>query len=104
MRARGTAALLWAATGVFVFLVGHQAYLLIGGRFLGVGPVAAVALAVFATTGAAAYFLEGLLGPGGRDRGPSSGTPADEAEQTIEETSDRSGEEGGGPVRLPGVT
>ena len=54
MRPRGTAALLWAATGVLVFLVGHQAYLLAGGRFLGVAPVAAVALAVFATTGAAA--------------------------------------------------
>jgi hypothetical protein len=89
VRPRGTAALLWAATGVLVFLVGHQAYLLIGGRFLGVGPVAAVALAVFATTGAAAYSLEGRLGPGGRHRGPSSGTPADEAEQPTEETSDR---------------
>jgi len=93
VRPRGTAALLWAATGVLVFLVGHQAYLLIGGRFLGVGPVAAVALAVFATTGAAAYTLEGRLGPGGRDRGPSSGTPANEAEQATEETSDRLGDE-----------
>ena len=93
MRPRGTAALLWAATGVLVFLVGHQAYLLIGGRFLGVGPVAAVALGVFATTGAAAYFLEGRLGSAGRDRGRSSGTPSDEAEQPTEETSDRAGDE-----------
>ena len=89
MRPRGTAALLWAATGVLVFLVGHQAYLLIGGRFLGVGPIAAVALAVFATTGAAAYTLEGRLGPGGRDRGPSSGTDGDQAEQPNDDTSDR---------------
>ena len=89
MRPRGTAALLWAATGVLVFLVGHQAYLLIGGRFIGVGPVAVVALAVFATTGAAAYTLEGRLGPGARHRGPSSGTPADEAEQPTEDTPDR---------------
>ena len=93
MRPRETAALLWAAIGVLVFLVGHQAYLLIGGRFLGVGPIAAVALAVFATTGAAAYFLEGRLGPGGRDRGPSSGTPANEAEQLNDDTSDRPGDE-----------
>ena len=89
MRPRGTAALLWAATGVLVFLVGHQAYLLIGGRFLGVGPVAAVALAVFAMTGAAAYSLEGHLGPGARHRGPSSDTPADKAEQPNGDTSDR---------------
>jgi hypothetical protein len=93
VRPRGTAALLWAATGVLVFLVGHQAYLLIGGRFLGVGPVAAVALAVFATTGAAAYSLDGHLGPGGRDRGPPLGTDGDEAEQPTEDTSDRSGDE-----------
>ena len=89
MRPRGTAALLWAATGLLVFLVGHQAYLLAGGRFLGVGPVALVALAVFATTGAAAYYLASRLGPGGRDRGLSSGTPADEADQATKDTSDR---------------
>ena len=89
MRPRGTAALLWAATGVLVFLVGHQAYLLAGGRFLGVGPVAAVAFAVFATTGAAAYYLEGHLGPGGRDRGPSGGAPADETEQATKDSTKR---------------
>jgi len=93
VRPRGTAALLWAATGVLVFLVGHQAYLLIGGRFLGVGPVAAVALAVYVTTGAAAYSLAGYLGPGGRDRGPSSRSPVDEAEQPTEDTSDRAADE-----------
>ena len=93
MTPRGTAALLWAATGALVFLVAHQAYLLVGGEFLGVGPVAAVAVVVFATTGAAAYYLEGRLAAGGWHRGPSSGTPADEAEQPTEETSDRAGDD-----------
>ncbi len=61
MTPRGKAALLWAATGTLVFLVGHQAYLLLDGAFLGVGPVAAVAVVVFATAGAAAYCVEGRL-------------------------------------------
>ena len=65
MTPRGTAALLWAATGALVFLVAHQAYLLVGGEFLGVGPVAAVAVVVFAATGVATYFLEGRPGTGG---------------------------------------
>ena len=67
MRPRGTAALLWAATGLLVFLVGHQAYLLLGGAFLGVGPVVAVAVFVFVATTAAAYHLEGRLVAAGAD-------------------------------------
>jgi hypothetical protein len=69
---RGTAALLWAATGALVFLVAHQAYLLVGGEFVGVGPAAAVAVVVFATTGAAAYYLEGRLAAGGEAGGDGS--------------------------------
>jgi len=56
---RGKAALLWAATGMLVFLVAHQGYLLLDGVFLGVGPIALVALTVFGATGASAYVLEG---------------------------------------------
>jgi hypothetical protein len=61
MTTRGKAAFLWGVTGALVFLVGHQGYLLFGGTFLGVGPVAAVAVAVFAVTAAVAYLLEGRL-------------------------------------------
>jgi hypothetical protein len=75
----GKAALLWAATGTLVFLVIHQAYLLMGGAFLGVGPVAAVAVAVFATTGAAAYYLEARLL---QDEEPSRETPTDTSEES----------------------
>jgi len=64
---RGKVALLWGGIGALVFLVGHQAYLLLGGVFLGVGPVAAVAVAVFVATTAAAYHLEGRLVAAGAD-------------------------------------
>jgi hypothetical protein len=61
---RRKAAVLWGAVGALVFLVAHQAYLLADGAFLGVGPVAGVAVAVFGTTAATAYYLEGrLAGP-----------------------------------------
>ena len=65
MTPRGKAALLWGGTGALVFLVGHQAYLLLGGAFLGVGPV--VAVFVFVATTAAAYHLEGRLVAAGAD-------------------------------------
>lgn len=61
MTPRAKAALLWGVTGALVFLVGHQAYLLLDGRFLGVGPVAAVTVLVFGATTAAAYYLEGRI-------------------------------------------
>jgi hypothetical protein len=55
-----------------VFLVAHQAYLLVGGEFVGVGPVAVVTVGVFATTGIAANYLEGRLSAGGEAGGDES--------------------------------
>ena len=57
MTPRGKAALLWGVAGAMAFLAVHQAYLVAGGTFLGVGPVAAVAVVVFAVTAAVAYRL-----------------------------------------------
>jgi len=39
---RRLSALLWGLVGALSFLVAHGGYLLLGGAFLGVGPVAAV--------------------------------------------------------------
>jgi hypothetical protein len=84
---------LWAAIGALVFLVAHQASLLVGGRFLGVGPVTAIAVVVFATTGVAAYSLEGRLpkrgGSGGgttEELGNSRGDGAVEGPEPDEES------------------
>ena len=57
MTPRGKAALLWGAAGAMAFLAAHQAYLVAGGTFLGVGPVAAVAVVVLVVTAAVAYRL-----------------------------------------------
>ena len=57
MTPRGKAALLWGVAGAMAFLAAHQAYLVAGGTFLGVGPVAAVAVVVLAVTAAVAYRL-----------------------------------------------
>jgi len=62
---RARAAVLWGAIGALAFLAAHQAYLLADGAFLGVGPVAGVALVVFAAASASAYYLEGWLSPAG---------------------------------------
>ena len=57
MTPRGKAALLWGAAGAMAFLAAHQAYLVAGGTFLGVGPIAAVAVVVLVVTAAVAYRL-----------------------------------------------
>lgn len=54
-------AVLWGVVGALFFLVLHQAYLLVDGQFLGVGPVAAVAVGVFTATVVASYFTAGHL-------------------------------------------
>ena len=65
MTPRAKAAVLWGAMGALAFLAAHQAYLLVDGAFLGAGPVAGVALVVFAAATASAYYLEGRLSPPG---------------------------------------
>ena len=57
MTPRGKAALLWGVAGAMAFLVAHQAYLVAGGTFLGVGPVAAVAVVVLVVTAVVAHRL-----------------------------------------------
>ena len=61
LTARQKSALLWGAVGLLVFLVLHQGYLLVGGNFLGVGPVALVAALVFAAATIGSYYTEGHL-------------------------------------------
>jgi hypothetical protein len=58
---RGRAALLWGAIGALAFLVLHGAYLLVGGTFLGVGPIAGVTALVFAATAIASGYTERRL-------------------------------------------
>ncbi|MFW6434772.1 MAG: hypothetical protein ACOCY1_00170 [Halovenus sp.] len=53
------ASLLWGAVGVFTFLVGLQAYHLLGGEFVGVG----VAAGSTAFVGAVTAVLTHLLRP-----------------------------------------
>ena len=65
MTPRAKAAVLWGAIGALAFLAAHQAYLLVDGAFLGVGPIASVALVVFAAAAASSYYLEGRLSPPG---------------------------------------
>ena len=57
MTPRGKAALLWGVAGAMAFLAAHQAYLVAGGTFLGVGPVAAVAVVVLVVTAVVAHRL-----------------------------------------------
>jgi uncharacterized membrane protein YhhN len=54
---RGKAALLWGVAGAMAFLAAHQAYLVAGGTFLGVGPIAAVAVVVLVVTAVVAHRL-----------------------------------------------
>ncbi|CCQ35241.1 uncharacterized protein Nmlp_1029 [Natronomonas moolapensis 8.8.11] len=63
---RRRSALLWGLVGAFSFLVAHGLYLLLGGTFLGVPPVTAVTLAVFAVAAASSGYLERRLGVAGR--------------------------------------
>ncbi|WP_336134560.1 hypothetical protein [Natronomonas amylolytica] len=74
MKPRQKSALLWGAVGALAFLVLHQAYLLADGAFLGVGPVAAVAVIVFTGTAASAYYVEGRFGPALGQDSPEGGT------------------------------
>lgn len=62
MRPERKSALLWGAIGAMGFLVLHQGYLLIGGAFLGVGPVAAVTVLVFAGSALSSYAFETRFG------------------------------------------
>ena len=62
MTPRGHSALLWGAIGTLVFLVLHGAYLLVGGAFLGVGPIAGVAVLVFGMTSVTSYYAERRFG------------------------------------------
>jgi len=49
--------LLWGAVGALSFLVLLQAYHLVGGAFVGVGPMAGVAAAVFGVSAVATHVL-----------------------------------------------
>ena len=62
MTARGRSALLWGAIGALAFLTLHGAYLLVGGRFLGVAPIAGVAALVFGASAVASDYVERRLG------------------------------------------
>jgi hypothetical protein len=63
VRPRLQSALLWGAVGAMAFLTLHQGYLLAGGSFLGVGPVAAVTVAVFLAATVGTYYAEKRVGP-----------------------------------------
>lgn len=60
---RQASATLWGVVGALAFLVAHGAYLLSGGAFLGVGPIAGVAVVVFAATALGSYYAERRFGP-----------------------------------------
>ncbi len=62
MRPRRISALLWGSIGALAFLVLHGAYLLVGGAFLGIGPIAAVAVGVFGATTLLSYYAERRFG------------------------------------------
>jgi len=47
--------------GTLSFLVLHQAYLLLGGTFLGFGPVVGVAVVVGVVAGVLSYLLEARI-------------------------------------------
>jgi hypothetical protein len=63
VRPRRRSALLWGAVGSLSFLVAYGAYLLSGGAFLGVGPIAGVSAAVFALSTLLSRYAERRLGP-----------------------------------------
>ena len=62
MRPRRKSAALWGVVGALAFLSLHQAYLLLGGVFLGFAPIAGVAVVVFASTAVATYAAERRFG------------------------------------------
>ena len=62
MTPRRRSALLWGAIGALAFLVLHGGYLLAGGPFLGIGPVAAVTALVFGVTAVSSYYAERRFG------------------------------------------
>jgi len=64
LTARGTVA--WGLVGSLTFLVLHQGYLLVGGQFLGVLPVAATAVAVGVVVAVTARLLAATVGNGQR--------------------------------------
>ena len=68
MKPRRKSALLWGVVAALSFLVLHQGYLLAGGAFLGIGPVAAVTVAVFVGGVTVSYYAEGRFGLFGRRR------------------------------------
>ena len=76
MTPRGRSALQWGVVGALSFLVFHQGYLLVGGEFLGFGPVGSVAAAVFALATVATYVMESRLGPAGGAPAGGSGESA----------------------------
>ncbi|PSP42580.1 hypothetical protein BRC66_00940 [Halobacteriales archaeon QH_2_66_30] len=57
MEPRYRADLLWGAIGALSFLVLLQGYHLVGGTFVGVGPMAGVAAAVFVVSAVATHVL-----------------------------------------------
>jgi hypothetical protein len=59
-------ALAWGVVGSLVFLVLHQAYLLLDGTFLGFVPVTLVALAVGAVVAGTAHLLGRRLSENGQ--------------------------------------
>jgi len=59
---RRLSALLWGAIGALAFLVFHGAYLLAGGPFLGIGPIAAVTMLVFVAAAVSSYYAERRFG------------------------------------------
>ena len=59
---RRRSALRWGLVGALSFLVAHGAYLLLGGVFLGVAPIAAVTLVVFFGAAASSSYVERRLG------------------------------------------
>jgi hypothetical protein len=58
---QGGSAVLWGAIGALAFLVFHGAYLLFGGSFLGVGPIAGVTVLVFAAATGTSHYAERRL-------------------------------------------
>lgn len=51
-------ALLWGVVGALSYLVLHQGYLLVGGTFLGFGPIIGLTIAVFGLSSVSAFALE----------------------------------------------
>jgi hypothetical protein len=62
MTPRHRSALLWGAVGALSFLVLHGVYLGLAGAFLGIGPIAGITAAVFATSAVVSYHAESRFG------------------------------------------